>query len=78
MSSLMLLFLNHPSPTQPSTFSGFRYPEASGKKLLIGANTRGWSGKMSGDELQIAVKRAVVLVIPDVGGMDMPISNELS
>ncbi|KAF3602743.1 hypothetical protein F2Q69_00035219 [Brassica cretica] len=49
---------------------------------------------MSGDELQIvakiriklrvmvdvlqAVKRAVVPVILDVGGMDMPISNELS
>ncbi|KAL0682051.1 hypothetical protein Bca4012_048898 [Brassica carinata] len=65
-----------------------------------GANMKGWTEKMSDDELEIvrnaggvllqreipdsiniqvakAVKRAVVPVILDMGGMDTPIPNEL-
>ncbi|KAG2306868.1 hypothetical protein Bca52824_026616 [Brassica carinata] len=52
--------------------------------IIGGPNLRGWPEKMSSDCLRSlvvdvlhAVKRAVVLVIFDMGGMDTPIPNEL-
>ncbi|KAH0896696.1 hypothetical protein HID58_046264 [Brassica napus] len=65
--------------------------------IVGGDNMKGWTEKMSDDELEIvrnasgvllqreipdsiniqAVKRAVVPVILDVGGMNTPIPNEL-